>query len=244
MGYLTEYNRLAGIGPSFQERAANPESFGTGPSFIDVLSKAFSTKVKLADVKFLQYRKSGKGVELEDRAARLGGILTSVESREADPRELMAWLKQHGAKSFKVVESVEDAYLIQKNITKMGMDYAAYLVKHKITSFKTEEAIEEAKRKTFKASRAAVLDYLKKQHWDLVLMNRSMKPMKVPHATSPDGRIRLWFKTQAVYVTEAPKGHHELGDARSSWVDIRSMSPAEFIKDIEDSARKPVKSYW
>jgi hypothetical protein len=97
---VEEFWRLSGVGPSLLEKtSADP--------MLSVLAKAFSVKsVTPADVKFLLYRKVGHGVELEDKAARLGGILTSVESKEADPKTLMAFLKKHGAKPAPKVESV------------------------------------------------------------------------------------------------------------------------------------------
>jgi len=100
---VEEYNRMVGVGPSLAESAA-------ADPMLTTLSKAFSAKVKLADVKFLRYRKAGKGVELEDKAARLGGILTSVEPQDADPKTLMAFLKKHGAKPAPKVESLEEGY--------------------------------------------------------------------------------------------------------------------------------------
>ena len=98
---LSEFRRLTGVGRSLTEKAA------VDP-MLAVLAKAFSVKaVKPADVKFLRYRKMGKGVELEDKAGRLGGILTSVEPKDADPKALVAFLKKHGAKVFK--ESLDEA---------------------------------------------------------------------------------------------------------------------------------------
>lgn len=100
-GYLSEYSRLSGAGPSLLEVTSRD-------AMLEVLSRAFSTPVQSADVKFLRYRKVGKGVELEDMAGRLGGILTSVEPRDADPKALLAYLKKHGAKTFKA-ESLDEA---------------------------------------------------------------------------------------------------------------------------------------
>jgi len=101
LAFLDEYNRMTGVGPSLMEKAA-------ADPMLTALSKAFSAKVKPTDLKFIQYRKVGHGVELEDKASRLGGILTSIEAKEADPKALMAYLKKHGAKTFKA-EAVEIA---------------------------------------------------------------------------------------------------------------------------------------
>jgi len=106
MEYVTEFNHLAGIGPSLCEKvAADP--------MLSTLAKAFSVKaVRPVDVKFIRYRKVGHGVELEDVASRLGDILTSVESKEADPKALVAFLKKHGAKPApKVTEEVGKSWV-------------------------------------------------------------------------------------------------------------------------------------
>jgi len=95
---IEEFERMTGIGPSLMEKAAADPMLG-------VLAKAFSVKVmKPTDVRYLMYRKVGHGVELEDQAARFGGILTSVEPKDADPKALMAFLKKHGAKAAPKVE--------------------------------------------------------------------------------------------------------------------------------------------
>ena len=84
----------------------------------------------------------------------------------------------------------------------------------------------DAKRPTFSAARAELLAYLRAHGWDVKTSGPS-GPLKTPHATSPSGSLRLWFKPQAVYFTTGR--HHELGGARSLWVDIREVSPAAII---------------
>lgn len=76
-------------------------------------------------------------------------------------------------------------------------------------------------RPTFKQARKLILDYLRNQGW-------TVKPdLKVPHATSPDKTMRLWFKPQAVYLeTRGPPW--SLGAARSLHVDLR---------DVEDPSK-------
>ena len=106
---VEEFNRMAGVGPSLAEKAAIDPMF-------DVLAKAFSVKtVKPVDVRFLRYRKYHRGVELEDTATRFGGILTSVESTQVDPKTLMSFLKKHGAKTFKG-ESLDESMDVAKTI--------------------------------------------------------------------------------------------------------------------------------
>ena len=108
MAYLFEYHRLSGVGPSLMEVASKDV-------MLEVLSRAFSTPVQPSDLKFIRYRKVGKGVELEDMVGRLGGILTSVEPQDADPKALIAFLKKHGAKTFKA-ESLDESNQVGKTI--------------------------------------------------------------------------------------------------------------------------------
>jgi len=86
-----------------------------------------------------------------------------------------------------------------------------------------------ARARTYAQAREEILDYLDKEGWKL-----SSKTLRIPHATSPDGNFRLWFKTQAVYHTFADPGYHRFGDARSlSYdLDIRRMSPEKFLDYI------------
>jgi len=53
--------------------------------------------------------------------------------------------------------------------------------------------------------------------------------LKVPHATSPSGKFRLWFKAQAVYSSEGD--WHQFKDAHtlSYSLDIRKLSAVAFV---------------
>jgi len=87
-----------------------------------------------------------------------------------------------------------------------------------------------AKRKTFNEARTDILAHLKKEGWKVV------DGLKVPHATRPDGKARVYFKTQAVYIDFSDRGgRFELNHARSMWVDIRTMDPHVFEKAVEDA---------
>ena len=87
-------------------------------------------------------------------------------------------------------------------------------------------ARRDAKRPTFSAARAELLAYLRTHGWDVKTSGPS-GPLKTPHATSPSGSLRLWFKPQAVYFTTG--GRHAMGGARSLWIDIREVSPAAIV---------------
>jgi len=86
-------------------------------------------------------------------------------------------------------------------------------------------------RPTFVEAKQTILDYLGKHGWKL-----SAPGLKVMHATSKDGKVRLWFKAQAVYFTYST-GRHDFGEAHSLQNDIRSMTPEAFVKDADETAR-------
>lgn len=77
--------------------------------------------------------------------------------------------------------------------------------------------------KTFGQARAEIFEYLKSEGWEVRDFDmRRMKPMKEPWAKSPDKQDTLFFKAQAVYL-----------NAHSLFVDIRTMSPQQFLKEVE-----------
>lgn len=89
---------------------------------------------------------------------------------------------------------------------------------------------------TFEASRQAILAHLKEKGWSLSGTGRDGRPLKVQHATSPDGQVRLWFKAQAVYYTFG--NQHSFGSARSVHSDIRTMTPEAFVADAMSFAKR------
>ena len=90
--------------------------------------------------------------------------------------------------------------------------------------------------RTFIQARKEILDTLAANGWTL-----SDTHLKVPHATSPAGRYRLWFRAQAVYFTRigVPRAGmddsfavvHSFKDARtlSYTLDIRKASAVAFV---------------
>lgn len=79
---------------------------------------------------------------------------------------------------------------------------------------------------TFAEAKAALMEHLRGAGWKM------SGPLKVPHATSPCNRLRLWFKPQAIwydYDHDPRFASHNLGAARSTHDDVRSMSPADFV---------------
>lgn len=134
----------------------------------------------------------------------------------------------------------QSGLLIEADLqTEMSLEGARSLKKQFLdTADEVEAAIRqrgEAKRPTFQAAKAAILAYLQQQGW-------KVNPhLKVPHATSPDGELRLWFKAQAVYYSWGDK--HTLGDARSLHSDIRDMTPEAFVAEAERLGRSWGKSH-
>lgn len=100
----------------------------------------------------------------------------------------------------------------------------------------------EAVATTFQAARAAILDDLQRRGWKVVA------GLKIPHATSPHGQLRLWFKAQAVYFTEdlsarSDRNGHTFGNARtiSYDLDIRTLTPDEFYAYLKRSFPEALK---
>ena len=85
--------------------------------------------------------------------------------------------------------------------------------------------------RTFAEARRDLLDDFSRIGWSV------KKDLKVPHATSPDGKVRFWFKPQAVYysvVYDERVGRHDFGNARtlSYDQDIRVMSIDDIIRRV------------
>jgi len=94
-----------------------------------------------------------------------------------------------------------------------------------------QTALDERKGLTFVQSRDAILDKLESEGWKL-----SSRTLKIPHATSLDGDLRLWFKAQAVHYTKNGRGYrHSMGDAHTLAydLDIRKMTPEQFIQVLK-----------
>ena len=82
---------------------------------------------------------------------------------------------------------------------------------------------------TFKQVKEVLFGFLKESGWTLKL------DLKVPHATSPDGRTRVWFKAQSIYGND--KGTALRLENAHSWVsDIRDRKEDDmhiFMRFIE-----------
>ena len=93
-------------------------------------------------------------------------------------------------------------------------------------------------RPTFAAARAALLAHLQTAGWDVKTFGPSGH-LKTPHATSPSGGFRLWFRPQSVHYSRGSRGSgFNANDARSLWVDILDVAPAEIVRIAEAEERR------
>ncbi len=79
--------------------------------------------------------------------------------------------------------------------------------------------------KTYAQAQRDILENLASNGWQV------SAGLKIPHATSPNGRLRLWFKPQAVWYTKVKPGErHNFKEARtlSYDLDIRKKDPDAF----------------
>lgn len=97
---------------------------------------------------------------------------------------------------------------------------------------KGKGADKPKKPPTFQKAREALQDHLKSKGWKM-----SNPGLKVQHATSDDGRVRVWFKPQAVYYSVSDHGRHDLGAARSIHTDIRHADPEKVVEEVKRYAK-------
>lgn len=71
--------------------------------------------------------------------------------------------------------------------------------------------------KTFREAKDGLWNHLAQSGWSM------SGRLKVPHATSPDRVVRLWFKPQAIWYS---MGSHQRAE-HSLWVDVRTENPQE-----------------
>lgn len=71
---------------------------------------------------------------------------------------------------------------------------------------------------TFRVVRDHLIAGLEAHGW------RVAKSLKVPHATSPNGATRLWFKTQAIYVNDPGTNPSAFSNTHSLVSDMRTLS--------------------
>jgi len=114
-------------------------------------------------------------------------------------------------------QSFENALLVDRLVQRLAAEDAA----------PAEDKKKSGKPKTFAEARTRLLDHLESKGWKL-----SSRTLKIPYATSPDGNKRLWFKTQAVYLSDSGD-RHDFGDARTvsyNTNDLKNMSPEDYLR--------------
>ena len=86
--------------------------------------------------------------------------------------------------------------------------------------------------KTYAQAQRDILQNLAANDWQV------SPSLKIAHATSPNGQLRLWFKPQAVWFTKGSK--HNFKDARSiSYdLDIRTRDPDAFRESMQRWSEK------
>jgi hypothetical protein len=93
---------------------------------------------------------------------------------------------------------------------------------------------------TFNQARTQLQAALKAAGWTLCpAYTPQGRPYKVPYADSPTGRVRVWFKPQAVWYTvldSAGSERHTLEDAHSFESDMRTLEPLRFAERFEEIA--------
>lgn len=116
----------------------------------------------------------------------------------------------------------------EEAIKKLNIDDMLEILGEPLNDVGYDEGDLEKNPSTYAEARANLINYLQNKEWTI------SKPLKIPYATSPNGRIRLWFKPQAIWYTLGK--YHEFSSARSlHGPDIRSMSPAEYYDWISTS---------
>ena len=86
------------------------------------------------------------------------------------------------------------------------------------------------KRPTYKTAATELYVKLGEEGWKL-----SSPTLKVRHATDPYGRVRYWFKPQAVWMSVTyTGGSHSLNAARSTWFDIREPDTLQKMLDTAE----------
>lgn len=96
----------------------------------------------------------------------------------------------------------------------------------------TKPGHASGKLPTFRETRGRVFAALASRGWK----QTGASSLKIPHWTSPDGTVRLWFKPQAVWYTvvDSPSIRHDFKDARSTgFSDLRDFHPDRIGRLIE-----------
>jgi len=86
---------------------------------------------------------------------------------------------------------------------------------------------------TFAEARTKIIEKLRNEGWKIQEKDlRTLRPLDIPHAISPNGRTHIWFKAQSVYGSTS--GATSIKGARSWCPDIREYAdPEKFMRFIK-----------
>jgi hypothetical protein len=84
-------------------------------------------------------------------------------------------------------------------------------------------------RPTFDSHRKMLLAGLRAKGWD-VHDYGPRGPLKVPHATSPSGDTRLWFKAQSIHMNDLGSDPRNMEGTHSLSPDIREIPDADRLE--------------
>lgn len=88
--------------------------------------------------------------------------------------------------------------------------------------------LREARGPRFDDVRTMLLEGLRQRNWMV------SAALKTPHATSPDGTVRLWFKSQAVYMNDPGTDPRDFANTHSLSSDMREYkSVDDLLADVE-----------
>lgn len=160
----------------------------------------------------------------------LKGALASPESDEAWSPAKDALIEYDQLKS---TDAARARVKIKQAKTIIESAQAAYPNEPQPEWFTKWKKKQNEPKFTYPEARSNIFKELTNHRWAL-----SSTSLKIPHATSPDGKIRLWFKPQAVWMStvEHHGQRHNYKDAHtiSYDLDIRKVDPTKFVRSAED----------
>lgn len=150
-----------------------------------------------------------------------------------DYYEKMGWDLKDREKLIAVAKKFRDSNR-GRQASEMGAREAfeRMLTNQKVAARFATEIVAE-KKPTFQEAKSTLLAHLKGEGWKL-----SAENLKIPHATTPDGKVRIWFKPQALWFSVVDSGPHNMQNARSVHTDIRTETPEEVVKTVERYSKR------
>lgn len=162
--------------------------------------------------------------ELERLMSGQQMMFASIRARVVS-RHMRASVENVFKALFEILDSVE-SLIAADTMRQLGIKPKPSPVKQRIKAPKTYAKAQED-----------IMTGLRKNGWAVV------PHLKIPHATSPQGDVRLWFKPQAIYMSYGP-GLTNFGSARSTWsADYRGTPTEEMVKELERHAASVSKRY-